>query len=98
FILHPADMKVPPTRNATDLFAVLDARRDRPIPPQKAVAPRKLRDEWALGNLISGVRDVGGWAELALNAVLLDRSAYRAIAVLGSMTGPAILLSMAGVF
>jgi hypothetical protein len=35
---------------------------------------------------------------LALLTLALDRSAYRAIALLGSLTGPAILLSLAGVF
>lgn len=98
FILHPADMAVPPTRSAVDLYPVLNARRGRPSPPPKQVASYNPRDDWALGNLSAGLREVGEWAELAIYVLILDRSAYRAIAAMGSMTGPALLLSVAGVF
>ena len=98
FILHPADMDVPPTRNAVDLYPVLDSRRGRPSPPPKQVASYNPRDDWALGNLIAGLREVGEWAELAIYVLILDRSAYRAIAASGNMTGPALFLSLAGVF
>ncbi|MBP6786475.1 MAG: phage holin family protein [Candidatus Promineofilum sp.] len=96
FILHPADMEVPPTRNSVDMFALLDARRDRP-PPKETRLPAPSRDEWALGNLMAGLREAREWVGLALSALLLDRSALRAIATTGAMTGPAVLLSLVGV-
>jgi uncharacterized membrane protein YvlD (DUF360 family) len=98
FLLHPADVVIPPTRNAVDLFAILNARRERPVPPKPVAATRRTRDDWAIGNLIAGLREVRDWVELALYTLILDRSAYRAIAAFGSMTGPALLLSLAGVF
>lgn len=97
FLLHPADMEVPPTRSAADLFPVLDARRERAVDPPRSAAPRRKREDWSPGNLLAGVRDVGAWLELAFYGTILDRSAYRAIAAQGAMTGPAILLSVAGV-
>ncbi len=96
FILHPADMIVPPTRSSVDMFGLLNARRERP-PAKEMSAPANPRDEWAVGNLLAGMRNVREWVELALPALLLDRSALRAIATTGAMTGPALLLSLAGV-
>lgn len=96
FILHPADMEVPPTRNSVDMFALLNSRRERPS-PLAVTASSTSRDEWAVGSLTTGVREVREWAGLALPALLLDRSALRAIATMGAMTGPALLLSLVGV-
>ncbi len=95
FLLHPADMAVPPTRNAIELFALLNARRDRPAPPVEPALPP--RDDWKLENMLAGLRLVNVWPALALRAIILDRAAYRAIARLGAMTGPAVLLSLIGV-
>ena len=97
FMLHPADFVVPPTRSAADLFPLLDARRERVVAPSRSAALRRSRDDWSPRNLVAGLRDVGAWAELAFLGAILDRSAYRAIAAQGAMTGPAILLSLAGV-
>ncbi|WP_374686391.1 phage holin family protein [Promineifilum sp.] len=94
FLLHPADMVVPPTRCATDLFALLNARRDLPAPPPVEVeAPA---DDWSLANLLAGLRRVGDWLRLALRAATLDRAAYRVIAADRTMTGPALLISLVG--
>ncbi len=98
FILHPADMDIPPTRNSIDLFPLLDARRGRPARRSRVIVPRNDRDDWALSNLIAGLREVREWVTLALNTLLLDRATYRAIAASSLMTGPAIALSLAGVF
>jgi uncharacterized membrane protein YvlD (DUF360 family) len=95
FLLHPADMDVPPTRCAADLFAVLDARRELPAPPAPVDAPPAVAD-WSLGNLLSGLTRVGDWLGLAVRAAFLDRAAYRAIAADGAMTGPALLISLIG--
>lgn len=98
FLLHPGDMEVPPTRSSTDIFTLLDARRGRPAQPKAAAAATRARDDWALSNLVSGLKQVGDWFELALRSLMLDRTAYRAIADFGLLTGPAILLSLLGVF
>jgi uncharacterized membrane protein YvlD (DUF360 family) len=97
FLLHPADMVVPPTRSSVDMFALLDARRDRPAPTKKVETPAPARDDWAPGNLLAGLKEAGEWIGLALRSITLDRVAYRAIAGSSLMTGPALLLSLLGV-
>ncbi len=97
FLLHPADMVIPPTRNSVDLFALLNARRNRPAPPP-SVKTRNARDDWDLASLTGGLREGREWLGLALSTLIFDRSAYRAVATLGAMTGPALLISLAGVF
>ena len=97
FLLHPADMEVPPTRSSVDMFALLDARRERPAPPRTIEEPVRTADEWALGNLLAGLRQPSRWGALALRAMVLDRTAYRTIADTSTMTGPALLLSLIGV-
>jgi len=97
FLLHPADMIVPPTRSSVDMFTLLNARRDRPAPPKPIEVPTKASDEWAGGVLLGGLRQPSRWVALALRAIILDRTAYRAIADMGDLTGPALLLSLLGV-
>jgi hypothetical protein len=41
FLLHPADMAVPPTRSSIDLFAILNARRERSATPGLTPATRR---------------------------------------------------------
>jgi uncharacterized membrane protein YvlD (DUF360 family) len=94
FVLHPADMVVPPTRCATDLFALFNARRDLPAPPVVAAAPH---DAWTRANLLSGLRPLRHWAGLALRAAVFDRDAYRVIAADDKLTGPALLIACLGV-
>lgn len=97
FLLHPADMVVPPTRSSVDIFSLLDARRGRPAPPRKVAAPPAAADEWAPGRLLRGlVEHPSRWGALALRSLILDRTAYRAIADSSAMTGPALLLSLLG--
>ena len=97
FLLHPADMDVPPTRSSVDMFPLLNARRDRPAPPRKVEEPVKAADEWAISSLLGGLRQPSRWGALALRAMILDRTAYRAIADTSALTGPALLLSLLGV-
>jgi uncharacterized membrane protein YvlD (DUF360 family) len=98
FLLHPADFELPTqTRSSIDIFPLLNARRDLPPPPAKPVVIAGARDDWASSNLLAGLRQVGDWTELALRSLILDRTAYRAIADFSRMTGPALLLSLAGV-
>jgi uncharacterized membrane protein YvlD (DUF360 family) len=98
FLLHPADMVVPPTRSSVDMFALLDARRERPAPVGKMeeLVLADEKDEWSPGYLLNGLRRPSVWGGLALRAAILDRLAYRTIADTGAMTGPALLLSLLG--
>jgi hypothetical protein len=98
FLFHPADMAVPPTRNSTDVFHILNARRGQPV---SAAAPATSRgsggdqDEWSLGNLWTGIKHVRRWLGRAVRAVVLDRSAYQEIVQDARMTGPALLIGLA---
>jgi hypothetical protein len=96
FLLHPADLELPPIRNAFELFAVLDARRDAPVTARAVEAKSTNRDDWSPGNLIAGLGRFSTWAGLALRAAVLDRTAYREIADRSDMTGPALLLAVGG--
>jgi uncharacterized membrane protein YvlD (DUF360 family) len=98
FLLHPGDMEVPETRSSVDIFALLDARRGRPAPAKKEMIATRARDDWAFGNLWAGIKKVTDWFGLALRTLMLDRTAFRAIADAGLMTGPALLLSLIGGF
>lgn len=96
FLLHPADLQLPPLRCTTDLFPLLNARRELPAP--SLITPEQNeRDDWTPSNLAGGLRQVRAWVTLALRAAVLDRAAYRAIAAADDMTGPAVLTSLAGV-
>ena len=97
FLLHPADLHVPPMRCTTDIFPLLNARRGLPA-PRLAVSPEDARGDWSLSTLWGGLRRVGIWVPLALRALVLDRAAYRTIATGADMTGPAVLISLVGVF
>jgi hypothetical protein len=91
FILHPADMKVPQTRNASDLFALLDARRGlpgEPLRPRTTAAP----DPWASDNLTAGIRDSRTWLPRALRALRAERSVFGEVAGDIRATGPALVI------
>ena len=93
FLFHPPDIEVTPTRNATDVFHILNNHRDQPagqLPVDEMPAPDA--DEWALSNLWAGIKDVRTWGRYARYALVLDRSAYHDIVRDKRMTGPALLL------
>jgi hypothetical protein len=62
FLLHPVDMEVPPISNATEVFALLDERRD-PFPERFSQRPHVPTgaSPWALKILVGGVRTVRIW-------------------------------------
>jgi uncharacterized membrane protein YvlD (DUF360 family) len=97
FLLHPADLHVPPTRCTTDIFPLLNGRRGLAA-PRLAPPAEDPRGDWTLSTLWDGLRRVGVWLPLALRALVLDRAAYRAIAAGADLTGPALLISLVGVF
>jgi hypothetical protein len=90
---------VPDTRNATDVFHILNAVRGAPVPP-KVEAPQPGQAEvsaWSPSNLARGIGQVGVWIGRALRALLLDRTAYQEVARDALMTGPALLLGLLAV-
>jgi hypothetical protein len=93
FVLHPADMHIEPTANATDVFAQLNARRGLMTPP---TPPHRMQeaDVWAPATLWRGLRDWRTWVDRAGRAFLLERAAYREVAHDGNATGPALLIAL----
>jgi uncharacterized membrane protein YvlD (DUF360 family) len=97
FLLHPVDLDVPPTSNATDVFALLDSRRGLPgLPPQPRPAPAGPR-AWAPANLWRGLTQVRAWTGRALRVLILRRAAFREVADDYLSTGPALLIVLLAV-
>jgi hypothetical protein len=93
FILHPADMQVPETKNSVDVFAILNARRGLvPQPSPEAAGAAKPVDPWALSTMRMGLSQVGVWLGRAGRALILDRSAYGEVRDDPYMTAPGALL------
>ena len=96
FLFHPPDLDVPQTSNSADVFAILNARRDRatlPVRPQPAPAQQEV-DAWSLATLGQGFTRTRGWVGKMLRAMVLDRNAYREIVEDPYMTGPALLIGV----
>ncbi|MDX1413262.1 MAG: phage holin family protein [Candidatus Promineifilaceae bacterium] len=94
FLLHPPDIEVTQTRNAIDVFHILNQYRDQPVdaPTEQDHAATVVEDEWSPGNLWQGIKDVRQWGSYARHALILERSAYQEVASNKRMTGPALLL------
>ena len=96
FLFHPGDMLVEATRNATDVFHILNARRGQEVGEDEkgdtAVSPQPKYDTWSFTNLWEGVKHVRGWFTLATRTLVFDRSAYQEAAEDRRMTGPALFL------
>ena len=95
FLFHPPDLVVPPTRNATDVFRILNDRRGQPLTEDEArdlPEAEPAAEAWSLGNLWAGLKDVRTWLPLAGRALVLDRSAYQEAVDDKRMTAPALLL------
>lgn len=101
FIFHPASWgKLPPTKCTTDVFHILNARRDLPAQPmhlRREVQTAGVRD-WAPATLRAGLSHVGKWLGLAGRCAVMDRQAYRTVASNPFMTGPAVLIGLIGTF
>jgi hypothetical protein len=95
FLLHPADMAVPSTSNAADVFALLDGRRGLPGEPLKPRPTAPAVDAWSPRTLWAGVRDVRTWVPRALRVLRLDRAVFREVADDPFATGPALLILLA---
>ena len=83
FLFHPADMDVPPTSNATDVYHLLNARRGlagEPLTPNKS--SEASGDDWSKANLLAGVRDTGGLLARIGRVFRLERSVFQEVASL----------------
>ena len=74
FILHPADMEVPETRNSTDVFHILNNHRGAPVPEKPAPVEDEMAD-WAPATMAKGISQFKTWIGYALRCLVLDRSA-----------------------
>jgi hypothetical protein len=93
FIFHPADMEVTATRNATDVFHILNKQRNKPVVPKPAPVEHQS-DDWAPGNLLKGIGQVGTWAGYAIRCMVFQRDAYESVVKDPLMTGPALLIGV----
>jgi len=97
FLLHPMDLNVPPTSNSADVFAILNSRRDLEGAPARPEKPEgETVDAWTPRTIFKGLGMVSKWVPLAMHAITLDRQSYREIVRDNYMTGPALLLGLAG--
>ncbi|HRA65559.1 MAG TPA: YIP1 family protein, partial [Caldilinea sp.] len=92
FLFHPSDMEAPDTRNATDVFHILNNHRNAPILEKPAPAQPTVSD-WAPDVLIEGIRRFKVWLPRALGCLTLDRNAYQQVVADPYMTGPALLIA-----
>jgi hypothetical protein len=94
FIFHPPDMEVPETRNATDVFHILNNHRGAPVVERPVVEEPEQIADWAPANLAKGIGELGTWLGRALRCVVLDRSAFQEVVKDPLMTGPALLIAL----
>jgi hypothetical protein len=93
FLFHPADMEVPPTSNATDVYTILNARRGlhgEPLGVKEL--PKREPESWKWANLMAGIRDISGLSSRALRVLQLDRSVFQEVADDPLATGQALLI------
>ncbi len=91
FLVHPADMHVPPTSNATEVFALLNGRRG--LVKLAESAPLIVTDAWSGSTLARGLSRWRTWLPLAGGAAILNPDAYARVARAPYMTGPALLIA-----
>ena len=95
FLFHPADLVVPDTRNSTDVFHILNQRRELPPPTRRPLDRPAAVDAWTRSTLITGVGRWSVWLGRAARSLILDRSAYKEVAKDPYMTGPALIIAVA---
>jgi uncharacterized membrane protein YvlD (DUF360 family) len=97
FILHAMDMPVPETNNSADVFSILNARRGLPGAPAVPEKPVEEKvDAWAFSTILKGLGQIKQWILLAIGTLLLQHKAIKKVADADIMTGPALLLGLAG--
>lgn len=98
FIVHPADVAIPPTMSAADLYPVLAARRGEPAPagrpPDSATALKE--DSIAQGvrppTVLAAIRRPRQSLVLLARCLVIDRSAFRELAEQPDLTGLSMCL------
>ncbi|MCB0069909.1 MAG: alkaline phosphatase family protein, partial [Caldilineaceae bacterium] len=93
FVFHPPDMEVPETRNAIDVFHILDRHRGAPVVEKPVVVEERVAD-WAPGTMWAGIRRPGVWLSRAIRCMTLDRAAFAEVVADPYMTGPALLIAL----
>ena len=97
YLFHPGEMKVPATRNSYEFKAILDSRRGLPGPTPRPPKGTVVEvNPWALSTLGIGLGQVGKWLGLAARSITLSREAFLENAADAFMTGPALLIALAG--
>jgi uncharacterized membrane protein YvlD (DUF360 family) len=96
FIFHPPDMPVGETRNATDVFHILNAQRGAALPPPRPSTEPPKPQDWAAANLLKGLGMVRVWTEHVFRCLIPDRDAFAGVVKDPLMTGPAILVGLLG--
>ena len=92
-IFHPPDMAVPDTRNAIDVYHILNNRRGAPITEQPVIAD-PVASDWSPAMLAAGIGRVSTWLGRALRCMVLDPVAYKEVVADPYMTGPALLITL----
>jgi hypothetical protein len=95
YMFHPGDMAIPATRNSYEFKTILDSRRGLPGPtPKPARPPEIIVEPWSLSTMGKGSAQALKWLNLAWQALILKREAYREIGRDVYMTAPALLISL----
>jgi hypothetical protein len=97
FLFHPPTIQVGHTRSANDVYHILNAHREQivsPPIPRSADPSEPVRKAWSPANLLGGLIQIRTWLTYAAYALVLDRSAYSAVAADIRMTGPALFLGL----
>lgn len=93
FLFHPVDLRVPPTRNATDVYPLLNGRRGLPGQPLHSRRPAASEvNPWAPSVLWQGAKDVTELLSRAARALRLDRIVFQEVADDPYAMGQALLL------
>lgn len=96
FIFHPPDMPVTETRNAVDVYHILNSHRGTPEPPPPPPVFEEDSHDWQPANLLAGLAMVGAWLRYIARCLIPDRPVYRDLVNDPLMTGPAILVGSVG--
>jgi uncharacterized membrane protein YvlD (DUF360 family) len=96
FIFHPPELDVTDTRNAVDVYHILNAQRGAALPPPPPEPEMVPTGDWQPANLWKGLTMVSIWLEHWFRCLIPDREAFRGVVADPLMTGPALLIGIVG--